>query len=76
MTRVVLIKDLKRILPFVGNSDINQICKFIESDRKRIVEPLVKYNMDLKNYPSSAREESFSVRKAIDETIKNAMIEE
>lgn len=69
--REELVKELKIRLPFVGNSDIDQICKFIEADRARIVEPLVR----CKDYMQNQNNLWPTYESAIDETLKLAGVE-
>ncbi len=50
--------------------DVEDVVKYILSDRKRIIEPLVKVKLD------GLDNTSYDFIKAIDQTIKNALREE
>lgn len=66
--REELIKELKSKI----DPNWNEIANFIIEDRKRVVEPLVKIKF---NYREGAIEVQHRIVDAIEETLKNAGVE-
>jgi len=68
--REKLVKELETTLPcdWERRIHVETVADFILEDRKRICEPLVKYNNKVKPYPYWI--------DAIDQTLKNAGLEQ